>query len=219
MFPPDDLGSGPCTPSIIYILHIIAAFLIIKINSFCETYMPKVGVAMLVCWMIWYCYCFLSGFKCTFSCMVQYSLNHDMDISTMWHCTLVSSTPSQSIGLVFVCALFWCWVSLGALVTISLIEFYFSMIFIMIVLTITGMFMAINYFLNDTLGFLYLISSGSANAQLPGCFRPWTFSLNIGLNMLHLESLVSCLHSLLGYSTGKFQALQLIVLVAFGAVD
>ena len=26
-------------------------------------------------------------------------------------------------------------------------------------------------------------------------------------------------HSLLGYSTGEFQALQLIVLVAFGAVD
>ena len=31
--------------------------------------LPAVGyvaVAMLVCWMIWYCYCFLSGFKCTF---------------------------------------------------------------------------------------------------------------------------------------------------------
>ena len=30
-------------------------------------------------------------------------------------------------------------------------------------------FMAIEYFLNYTLGFLYLSSSGSANAQLPGC--------------------------------------------------
>ena len=30
---------------------------------------------------------------------------------------------------------------------------------------------------------------------------------------------MSCLHTLLGYSTGKFQALQLIVLAAFGAVD
>ena len=30
---------------------------------------------------------------------------------------------------------------------------------------------------------------------------------------------MSCLHSLLGYSTEEFQALQLIVLAAFGAVD
>ena len=37
-------------------------------------------------------------------------------------------------------------------------------------------FMAINYLLIYTLGFLYISSSGSANAQLPGCFRPWTFS-------------------------------------------
>ena len=68
----------------------------------------KVGVAMLVYWMIWYCYCFRSGFKCTFSCIVQYSLYHNiyMNIGTMWHYTLVSSTPSQSIGLFFGCALF-----------------------------------------------------------------------------------------------------------------
>ena len=32
-------------------------------------------------------------------------------------------------------------------------------------------------------------------------------------------AVMSCLHSLLGYSTGEFQALQLIVRVAFGAVD
>ena len=31
---------------------------------------------------------------------------------------------------------------------------------------------------------------------------PWTFSLNIGLNMLPLDSFMSCLHSLLGYYTG-----------------
>ena len=174
---------------------------------------------MLEYWMIWYCYCFLSGFKCTFRCIVQYSLYHDMDIGTMWHCTLVSSTASQSIGLDFGCALFWSWVSLGAPVTISLIAFYFIMIFIMIVVTIIGILMAIYYFLNYTLGFLYLSSSGSANAQLPGCFRLWTFSLNIGLNMLPLDSFISWLHSLLGYSTEEFQALQLIVLPAFRVVD
>ena len=79
--------------------------------------------------------------------------------------------------------------------------------------------MAIYYLLIYTLGFLYISNSGSANAQLPGCYCPWTFFLNIGLNMFPLDSFMSCLHSLLGYSTGELQALQLIVLAAFGAVD
>ena len=89
----------------------------------------------------------------------------------------------------------------------------------MIVVTITGIFMTINYLLIYILGFLYISNSGSANAHLPGCFCPWTFSLNIGLNTFPLDSFMSCLHSPLGYSTGEFQALQLIVLAAFGAVD
>ena len=89
----------------------------------------------------------------------------------------------------------------------------------MIVVTITGIFMAINYLLIYTLGFLYISKSGSANAQLLGCFCPWTFSLNIELSKSPLDSFMSCLHSLLGYSTGESQALQLIVLAAFGAVD
>ena len=89
----------------------------------------------------------------------------------------------------------------------------------MIVVTIIGIFMAIDYLLIYTLGFLYISNSGFANAQLPECVRPCTFSLNIGLSMIPLDSFMSCLHSLLGYSTGEFQALQLIVLAAFGAVD
>ena len=93
------------------------------------------------------------------------------------------------------------------------------MIFSMIILTINGIFIAINYLLINTLCFLYISSSGFANAQLPICFRPWIFSLNIGLNLFPLDSFMSCLHSLLGYPTGEFRALQLIVLVAFGAVD
>ena len=93
------------------------------------------------------------------------------------------------------------------------------MIFNIIVVTITGIFVAINYLFIYTLGFLYVSNSGSANAQLPGCFWPWTFSLKIGLNMFPLDSFMSCLHSLLGYSTGEFQALQLIVRAAFGDVD
>ena len=39
------------------------------------------------------------------------------------------------------------------------------------------------------------------------------------LDIFSLDSFMSCLHSLLGYSTGEFQALQLVVLEAFGAVD
>ena len=89
------------TPCFIHIPYIIAAFLVIEILKDIHT---KAGVAMLAYWMIWYCYCFLSGFKCTFSCIVQYSLYLNMDIGTMWHCTLVSSTPSQSIELFVVCA-------------------------------------------------------------------------------------------------------------------
>ena len=78
--------------------------------------------------------------------------------------------------------------SLGAPVTIFWIELYFIMIFIMKVVTIIGILMAINYLLMYTLGFLYISSSGSVNAQLPGCFRPLTFFLNIGLNMFPLDS-------------------------------
>ena len=127
--------------------------------------------------------------------------------------------PITVYRTVWGCTLFWCWASLGTPVTISLIKFDFIMLFIMLIVTIIRFFMAINYFLNYILGFLYLNIFGSANAQFPGCFHPWTFSLNIGLNMLPLDSFMSCLNSHLGYSTREFQALQLIVRVAFGTVD
>ena len=60
---------------------------------------------------------------------------------------------------------------------------------------------------------------GFVNAHLPGCFCPWTFRLNIGLNTSPSDSFVSYLNSHLEYSAGEFQALQLIVLAVFGAVD
>ena len=63
---------------------------------------------------------------------------------------------------------------------------------IMIVVNIIKIFMAINYLLIYILVFLYIRSSGSANVSL---------------------------QSLLGHSTGEFQALQLIDLAAFGAMD
>ena len=42
----------------------------------------------------------------------------------------------------------------------------------MIVVTITGIFMVINYLLIYTLGFIYISNSGSANAQPPWMFLP-----------------------------------------------
>ena len=55
--------------------------------------------------------------------------------------------------------------------------------------------------------------------HLPGCFCPWTFFQNIGFNMMPSDPLLSHLATQFGYSAGKFQALQLIVLAAFGVVD
>ena len=55
--------------------------------------------------------------------------------------------------------------------------------------------------------------------HLPGCFCPWTFFQNIGFNMVPLDPFMSHLATQLGYSAGEFQALQLIVLAAFGGVD
>ena len=41
-----------------------------------------------------------------FNCIVQFSLYHNMDIGTMRYCALVSSSPSQFIGLVLGCVFF-----------------------------------------------------------------------------------------------------------------
>ena len=55
--------------------------------------------------------------------------------------------------------------------------------------------------------------------HLPGCFCPWTFFENIGFNTVLTDSFMSHLATQLGYSAGEFQALQLIVLAAFGVVN
>ena len=55
--------------------------------------------------------------------------------------------------------------------------------------------------------------------HLPGCFCPWTFFENIGFNTELTDPFMSHLATQLGYSAGEFQALQLIVLAAFGVVD
>ena len=55
--------------------------------------------------------------------------------------------------------------------------------------------------------------------HLPWCFSPWTFFENIGFNTVLTDPFMSHLATQLGYSAGEFQALQLIVLAAFGVVD
>ena len=126
----------------------------------------------------------------------------------MWHCPLVICTPLQSIGLVVVRALFWCWVSLCDPFTIS--SWWFA--------TIIGIVMAILLILIYIFGLSVTNSgnSGSTDTHLPGCFCACTFSWNIGLNMLPSDSFMSCYNSLLGYYIGEFQASQLIVLALFG---
>ena len=59
----------------------------------------------------------------------------------------------------------------------------------------------------------------STISHLPGYFCPWTFFQNIGFSMVPSGPYMSHLTTQLGYSTGEFQALQLIVLAAFGVVD
>ena len=53
---------------------------------------------------------------------------------------------------------------------------------------------------------LQLRTSGDVSV-LRRCFCLWTFYLHIGLNMLLSDTFRSCLHFLLRYSTGEFQAL------------
>ena len=72
-----------------------------------------------------------------------------------------SAAPRHNLKDCFLCAVFWCWVSWWVLFTNSLIKFYF----IMIVVTISGIFMAIIFILN-CLGFPKQGSSGSANTYL-----------------------------------------------------
>ena len=55
--------------------------------------------------------------------------------------------------------------------------------------------------------------------HLPGCFCPWTFFENIGFNTVLTDPFMSHLAIQLGFSAGELQALQLIVLAAFGVVD
>ena len=122
-----------------------------------------------------------------------------------FHCIIQDSWMCVVLVLSAICVPF----------TNSSVEFYF----ILRVVTIVRIFMAILFILNYMFRLSSLSNYNSANTYLPGCFCSWTFLLNIGLNMLPLDSFVSCLDSLLGCFTGEFQAFQVIARVVFGAVN
>ena len=95
IFPPEDLGSGPYTPFIIYIHYSCnrgnqnKLFLRdIHTKSWCDNagWYDIVIVSCLVS-------------NVHFNCIAQHTLYHNIGIGTMWHFALVSSTVSQSIGL------------------------------------------------------------------------------------------------------------------------
>ena len=88
VFSPDDLGSGPCTPFIIYIPHIIATFLLSKnILPKRYTYQKLVWPCWCIGWFdtVWFQACF-QLYVPVFS-MSWYRYRY------LWHCALVSSTP------------------------------------------------------------------------------------------------------------------------------
>ena len=98
------------------------------------------------------------------------------------HCTLVSSTPSPyGFGVCIFLVL--------NVIRCSCHYFLYIIIFHHDVhhASWDWDFYVLDIHLIYTLGFLYISSSGSTNAQLPGCFRPWTLSLNIGLDLFHLD--------------------------------
>ena len=149
MFLPDDFGSSLHIQFIVaYIPCIIFAFQVIQISSFWKTYTYQ----ELACPLLCFGWCDIVNLSCLvsnvyFNCIVHYSLYHDMDIGTMWHCGLVTFTPSQFIDF-FLCALFWCWVSSCVPFINCLIECYF----IMTVATIIEIFMVILFILNFIFG-------------------------------------------------------------------
>ena len=89
-----------------------------------------------------------------FSCIIHYCLYHNMDIDTMWHCALVSNTESQSIGLFFgVCV-----VLMLSVIRCSCYYFVDRILFHhdlhLDSCDYHWSFMAIHYFLKNTLDFL-----------------------------------------------------------------
>ena len=120
-----------------------------------------------------------------------------------------SCTPSQSIGLFFGSAWFLCWMPLFVFFSLPIVSC--SMMNSLTLGCLCLLVLVSNNIL--TLGIWR-----SAIAHLPGCFCHWIFFQNIGFNMVPSDPFMSHLATQLGYFSGEFQAVQLIVLAAFGVV-
>ena len=122
-----------------------------------------------------------------------------------------SCTPSHSIGLFFFLgsARFLGWMPLFVFFALPIVSC--SMINSVILECLWPLLFVLNNILIPGIW-------RSAISHLPGCFCPWTFFQNIGFNIVSSDPFMSHLATQLGFSTGEFQALQLIVLAAFGVV-
>ena len=113
--------------------------------------------AMTVCHMIRYCYSLRLGFKCIFQ--LHRSGFSILSYGYSYHVTLCVGQPHSITvwGLfLFLCALFWCWVSLCVPFTNYMTECYF----VMLVANMYVIFMA-NLIIQTThVGFLWPDSSG-----------------------------------------------------------
>ena len=123
------------------------------------------------------------------------------------------STPSQSIGFVLGSALFLCW-TLLVVISLSSIVFYSMKLRI-----ILGCSWLLQFVLCYTLANFNILYLGFCKSSLPRMFPPLDMISEFRIQLDIIGPFVSHLYSRLGYSTGEFQALQLIVLAAFGVVD
>ena len=133
-------------------------------DIFIWTLYSKFQMAMLVCWMIWYCYSFQLGLKSIFQ---VYSSGFSISwYGSRYHVTLYTVYRT---GFCVCIILVFC--ALKCSFSNSFIEFYFIVIVVTIVVILWPLF-----------------------SFWTTCFRPWTFPLNVKLNMLPSDSFVSCLH-------------------------
>ena len=121
-----------------------------------------------------------------------------------------SFTPSRSIGLYF-----W-----GVRGSWAEYHFLFSLVYQLCLAlwyeSNTRMLVTFGIYFKQHFNTRYLVFY---NLSPPRMSCPWTFFENIGFNMVLKDPFMSHLATQLGYSAGEFQALQQIVLAAFGVVD
>ena len=159
VLPHDDLGSGLYNYWICYYIHTMHYSCILSNRNklfLRKIYVPRIGVVMALCWMIWYCQSFLPGFKCIFQ---LYSAGFSISwYGYKYHMTLcIGQLHPITVYRIFGCALFSCWVSLSVAFTNSMIGFYFTMVVVIII----GIFMAVIFIWTTRLGI-------SVTKKIPG---------------------------------------------------